>query len=696
MKKILFIVLSGLLFFQCSPKVTKETIKNETTTETFDFRSIAPSPKTAPEIKFGETKISTLPNGMKIIVVENNKIPKVNMRLYLDREPELEGSHSGSSELMGQMLNKGSKNRDKQTLDEEIDFLGADFYPNKKGFFISGLSKHADKLMELASDAVLNPTFPESEFDKIKAQTLSSLASEKDNPNSLSQNAVDFINYGLNNPYGEIITEETTNNTGINDIKESYNYYFNPANSYLVFVGDITENKAKELAKKYFGSWNSNNFISEDFPKVNIPKTTNVSFIPKRGAVQSVVTVTYPVDFKPNDPDYIKARVLNTVLGGYFRSRLNQNLREDHAYTYGIRSSLNDDENIGEFNTSCSVRNEVTDSAVYQIMYEIEKLKTEPIPQEELDLVKNVMIGNFSMALEKPQTLADFALKIEKDNLPKTFYKDYLKELQNLNSDDIMKAAQRFLHPDAANLIIVGDKSIAPKLEKFGTVTYYDPYGNKIENETETKAINADELFSKNIEAIGGKSKIESINSIETTYEAEIQGMKINTWELKTKDGKSANKVTMMGQTMQESVFNGEKGFQAAGGNKKDFGEEEITEAKKEALFPVLSLISKGINTVSSDVIDGKKYFTVIDKSSENTSIYYFDSETYLLDKNENIFVNGDKTQTITTSFSDYKSFDGVKIPENIVITGAMPIPMELKLKEAQINKDYDKSIFEF
>lgn len=242
MKKILYIFLAAIFFLNCTPKVTKQIVE-----DTVDFRSVAPAPKPAPEITFGDTKLSTLPNGMKLIIVENTKVPKVTMRLYLDKEPIIEGKHAGSAEMMGEMLSKGSKTRNKEDLDEAIDFLGANFNTNKKGFYISGLSKHADKMLELAADAVLHPAWNEGEFEKIKTQKLSELATVKDDPNGMSQNAVSFINYGLNNPYGQIVTEESCKNTGINDCIESYNYYFNPADSYLVFVGIFTFGKSSAI-----------------------------------------------------------------------------------------------------------------------------------------------------------------------------------------------------------------------------------------------------------------------------------------------------------------------------------------------------------------------------------------------------------------------------------------------------------------
>ena len=696
MKKIIFLMFLGALFMQCSPKVNKDLNKKDNAN--FDFRSVPPAPKPAPEVKFGDYDIFTLENGLKVIVVENNKVPKVSMRLYLDRKPVPEGDKAGYIELTGEMLSRGSKNKSKAQLDEEIDFLGAYFSTFSKGFYMSGLSKYADQMLGLAADAVLNPAFPESEFEKVKTQKLSALASAKEEPNSISSNVSAVLNYGKKHPYGELVTEETVNNITLDDCKNYYNTYFNPANGYLVFVGDINKENAKKLAEKYFGQWEPKLIPAPELPAVNAPDKTSVDFVHKRGAVQSVIAITYPVDLKPNSDDLIKARVMNTLLGGFFRSRLNQNLREDHAYTYGIHSSLRDDDIVGEFIARASVRNEVTDSAIYQIIYEMNKLRNEKVSDKELKLVKSVMTGNFGRALEDPATIANFALKTERYNLPKNFYHDYLKNLAAESADDIMMMAKKYLLPDNSNIVVVGDKnSVAGKLNSFGKVRFFDNYGNEIiEKESTAKKLSLDDILGKNMEALGGHDKLKSIKSVESEYTANVQGMELKLWELKENGKRSAMKVNMMGQTMQEQRFDGTKGVQMAQGQKKPMSEDEIKDAKSEAyVFPVCGLKhGEGVTVAGNETVDGNDYYVVEQKSKDKTTLYYFNTKTSLLDMIEILVSANGQQHKVTQKYADYKDHDGVLIPEKITLSGAMPMPVEFKLSKIVVNGDIDENAF--
>ncbi len=688
MKKLIIVLLLGVFFMQCSPKINKKTAN-------IDFRSVVPSPKPAPEIKFGQYKSFAITNGLRVIVVNNKKVPTVSVRLFLDRKPIKEGGKAGYIELAGDLLSRGSLTRTKAQLDEEIDYLGAYFSTFSKGFYLSGLSRHIDKMMEIASDAVLNPAFKQNEFDKLVKQKLSALAADKEDPNSISSKVSDALNYGKNHPFGEMVTEETIKNITLDDCKKYYKDYFSPELGYLVFVGDIDAKKAKELAFKYFGKWNNVGKTIDPLPSILFPSQTSVGFVPKTGAVQSVVAVTYPVKLKPTSPDLIKTRVLNTIIGGFFRSRLNQNLREDHAYTYGIHSSLRDNMEVGEFIARASVRNEVTDSAITQILYELNRIRTEKVPEDELKLVKSVMAGNFGRALEGPNAIANFALKTERFKLPKNFYRDYLKNLEKVTADDIYNMAQKYIRPDNANIVVVGDKSVAEKLNKFGKVSYYDIYANKAEM-AKSSNISLKKLFSNNIKAIGGKDAVQKIKSLETEFVAKMQGMELKLWELKVNGKKYAMKMEMMGQTMQSEVYNGTKGIQSAQGQKKAMEEKDLEEAKKSSLiFPVLSLMnSKKAKLTGVEKIDGVDYFTVEEKADSKTEIYYFNKKTYLLDRHDIIMSFNGKSQKMSFKLSDYKNHDGVLISEKNIMSGAMPMPIEFNLTKVVVNGKIDEAIF--
>jgi len=653
MKKLLLLILIGAFFTQCTPKASK------TVSQTIDFRSKAPTPKSAPEISFGDYDSYTMDNGLRLIVVNNKKVPKLSVQLFIDRKPISEGDKAGYIEFSGDLLSRGSKTKTKAQIDEDIDFLGASFSTFSKGFYISGLSKHADKMLEIASDAVLHPAFNKKEFEKIKKQKLSALASAKEDPNAISSNVSDVVNYGKSHPFGEVVSEKTVENISIDDCRQYYQDYFAPENAYLIFVGDIDLEKAKSISNKYFGDWNKKSKYIGETSKVVLPNKTNVSFVGKRGAVQSVINITYPLDLKSNSSDLIKARVLNTLVGGFFRSRLNQNLREDHAYTYGIHSRLRDNMDIGEFTASASVRNEVTDSAIYQIMYELKKIRTEKVGEKELELVKSVMAGNFGRSLERPRTIANFALKTERFNLPKNFYHDYLKNLSMVTADDIMEMANKYIKPNAANIVVVGDKSVVEKLEKFGDVKYLDVYGNKVEAKTSAKVnITKKDLFDKSYNALGDKSVLDKISKTEAEYIAKMQEMELKIWEAKVKGEKYAMKTMMMGQTMQSKIYNKGKGVEIARGVKNEMTDEELKEVQLNTYpFAIQSLMNNDKSKLTGiENVDGKDYYVVEVKNDDQTELYYFNTKTFLVERQDVIVSQGGKAMTIKYILSDYKA----------------------------------------
>jgi predicted Zn-dependent peptidase len=222
------------------------------------------------------------------------------------------------------------------------------------------------------SDVLLNSTFPQEEFDKVKKRIESSLASQKTDANAIANNIGARLRFGKLHPYGEFTTDETLKNIKLEQVKNHYATYFKPNISYLVITGDITKAKAELYAKKYFGKWQKGDVPKSFYTVPNTPDSAVVDFVHKPGAVQSVINITYPVELMPGTDEAIYGRVMNTILGGYFNSRVNANLREKHGWTYGARTTLRADEIIGSFTANASVRNAVTDSSVIEFLNELE------------------------------------------------------------------------------------------------------------------------------------------------------------------------------------------------------------------------------------------------------------------------------------------------------------------------------------
>jgi len=372
-------------------------------------RTKAPKAGPAPEIKIGKFNSFTLPNGLKVFVVENHRLPMVTYSITLVNTPVLEKENAGYSQIAGEMLGTGTKKRTKDQINEEIDFIGGSFQASASNVYASSLKKHTAKLLDLVSDIVINPVFKQEELEKIKTQTLSSIAANKNDPEAIASDVIGVLNFGIDHPYGEIPTEASVKKISLEKCNEYYQTFFRPNVAYMSIVGDITLAEAKPLIEKYFGKWERKTVPALSYEKPTAPVSRKVAIVNRDESVQSVINIGYAVDVTLSNPDYIKTRVANTLLGGG-TYRLFDNLREKHGYTSGAYSSIRSMPLVGSFTASTNVRNEVTDSSIYEIVSEMDRMRNELVPDDELMRVKNYMTGKLALSLESPQTTASFAI----------------------------------------------------------------------------------------------------------------------------------------------------------------------------------------------------------------------------------------------------------------------------------------------
>src|SRR5690606_8979191 len=245
----------------------------------------------------------------------------------LRNNPIIEGDKAGYVSMAGDLLGTGTTSRSKAQLDEEVDFIGASLNTSSNGIFASSLSKHTDKLLELMTDVLYNPSFAQDELYKVKTQTLSAVAANKEDPGTIAGNVRSVLVYGQDHPYGELTTEKSVESITVDDCKKYYSTYFKPNNAYLAIVGDIDVKTAKKIAEKYFGKWQRGEVTDPTYNVPQPPRQTYVALVDRPASVQSVINIGYPVTLKPGEPEVIKAGVMNQILGGGFSSRLMQNLR---------------------------------------------------------------------------------------------------------------------------------------------------------------------------------------------------------------------------------------------------------------------------------------------------------------------------------------------------------------------------------
>ncbi len=655
-------------------------------------RSVAPLAQPNPEIKINIPEIVLLENGIKLIVVENHKLPRISFQFYVDYPVETERHKTGLSEIFGEMLGAGTSTRTKDEIDAKVDYMGATLFTHQNGFYASSLKKHTPTLLELLSEVVKTPAFPESELDRIIKQQVSGLENIKSDPTAMAANVSAVVNYGKSHPYGEVTTEKTLDMISIEDIREYYKRLFIPNLTYLVIVGDVTPKEGLEMASKYFGDWKAGNGPKPSIFSVAPSTGNHVYFVDKPEAVQSVVALTHTVELKPGHPDEIKLSVLNRILGGGgFTSRLFANLREEKAYTYGCYSSLSSNRIVGEFSAGGSFRNEVTDSAITEILNEIKTIFNEPVKAEELEMAKKVMTGEFARSLESPQTVASFALSMAMNKLPADYYTNYLKRLEAITIADLSAVAKKYLRPENLNIVVVGNSEIEEKLIAFDAnheITHKDYYGeDKSPLKPVPQGITAQMVIDNftlrsfsctSVTDIPAKLKKIGYVQITSTASGSVQGItfSIEMNQFRAKTNKTAMQlkiVTPMGpQIARKEWFDGEKGgsFTMGGAGIETYEGEDL-EVMKHPSFPFTQMHyftnkSLEVKLLGIEELEGKEYYKVkVSRQGHNELVYeYYSLETKMLTMTETITKDPEgNVSSAFVTYGDYRDVKGLLLP---------------------------------
>lgn len=662
-------------------------------------RSQAPAPAPAPEIVLGDYTVDTLENGLTLIVVENHKLPRVSYRLTLDVDPIFEGARAGYTSMAGSLMRSGTKTRSKAEIDEAVDRIGASL--GTSGFGMNGrcLVQHSETLLELMSDILMNPTFPEEELEKERKQTLSNFASSATDANTISGRLSSAMTYGLGHPYGESSNEKTVEAITRADLLNHYATIWKPNVAYLVVVGDITPIEAKKQAEQYFGEWRPAEVKKQRYPRPIPPKGNRVCFSPVPGAVQSVIDVTFPIYLKPGHRDVVAVSVMNTMLGGFFGSRLNQNLREDKAYTYGARSSASPNKLVGRFSARASVRNEVTDSSLVEFLSEIRKMVETPAPDSSLQFVKNYLNGSFALSLERPETIARFALNIERYGYDNDYYATYLSRLDAVTVEDVQRVARTYLRPDNMNITIAGNRDVADGLAQFaasGQVEFFDAYGEPLKDlEPAPEGMTAEDVFNAHYEARGGVAKFGKLKGVQTTGEMAAGPMTLSMEQGYMVSGAGYTRISAGGNIMQESKYDGQKGAESAMGQITPMDEAKILDTKRNHdVLEFLHLADYGLEAelLGVDRIDEvPQYLIEMRKDGKVSESHWFNVETGLRTRTVRNESTPRGDMTVTLNYGETMEVKGLRFESEMTMsTGGQE--MKMSIKEVKLNPKLNSS----
>lgn len=649
-----------------------------------------PEPLAAKEFVFPEFKQTTLSNGLKVFIVEDHEQPTVLIQLLIPGGKSMDGSKPGLATITSDLLTKGAGKRTALYIAHKLDSMGASIGANTdldySSVYASCLTKHLPLVLEIFSDVLIKPTFPEDEFEKLQPQLYSSIKEEKSNPTTLAGRLARKIFYGETHPYALRMTEESIKQIKVKDVKEFYKTWFYPNEASIVVIGDVSEKDILKKLEKAIGGWKKGKTPEIMIPKPK-PEPIGVYFVNRPSAVQSTVMLVTK-GLPAADLDFETLEVGSEMIGAGFAGRLFRTLREKYSYTYTPFGRLTQNKYMNIFVCGADVRNSVTDSAIKVIQEQLRLICSEPASDEELGRLKSYLVGEYLMAFEKSSFLGSLIQGSDFSNIPFERVKTYAQRISALNSYDLLKITEKFLKPENAYIIVVGSPEVKSKLEQFGKVYEYDLDLNPLSGEKakmEKVPLSPDELIEKYVEALGGQQALDNVQTMVNEGKASLtaQGREMNgTIIQKFKTPNKEYLAADIGVLKQTMWVDGTSAWVNAMGAMQKLDGKELDKMISDAtLFNETKLIKRGFKCT----VLGKQNGIILMKAVSPAGVestYYYDAETYLIKKAETIEDTPQGPMPVTEYFKDYAKFDGIMMPGSVETVNPMfTIKVECKYK---------------
>jgi len=465
---------------------------NYATTPTVVNRSAQPELGPSPVVKFPEVKEFTLSNGLKVSLVKRSSVPVVNLSLVVDAGYAADKfGVPGLASMTMKMMREGTKNRTSLQISDQLADLGATLntYSNldRSFVYLSSLRVNLNASLDLFADVLLNPSFPQMDFERLQKQQLLTIKQEQSQPVTMGLRILPKLIYGSGHAYSGSYTgsgtEASISQLKTTDLQKFYNTWFAPNNAILVVVGDIDQQELKTVLETKLASWKTKTVPQKDIAAVELPAKPSVYIVDKPGAIQSIIfaaEVTQPA----TDPDNKSYDMMNRVLGGDFTSRINMNLREDKHWAYGAFSILFDTKVQGFLLGYAPVQTDKTKESVVEMKKEFTGFITDkPITEAEFKKVQGSAVLELPGIWETNAAVLDDLQSAIIFNRGLGYLNTYADMLQHLTMDRLQKSAAKIIRPDRFTWVIVGDRS---KIEQgirdlnIGEVQIIDSEGNSV------------------------------------------------------------------------------------------------------------------------------------------------------------------------------------------------------------------------
>jgi predicted Zn-dependent peptidase len=439
------------------------------------------------KVNLPKAEEATLANGLRVVVLESHKVPTFNMQMVvlsggLADKPDYRGLASFTAGL----LRDGTTKRSSKDIAEQIDSIGgtiasgAGLASLTSTVSTSGLIENFDQTLDIFADVIRNPIFPAGEVEKYKGRTLAQQQFLRSNPQFLAQEQFSKAIYG-DHP-GSLVSAPASSVKKLTskDLAWFHSTYYRPNNSILAIVGDVTLKEVLPKLEKAFGDWQKADVPSMTIPEAPSQAASRIFLIDRPGSVQTVLQLGN-LGIERTNADYFPVLLADRIFGGGPAARLFMNLREDKGYTYGAYSNFGGSKFRGTWMSSSEVRTDVTEGAMKEFMYELKRLREEPVTAAELENAKRAIIGSFALSLEQPQSLLQNIITQKIYDLPADYWDSYPAKVAAVTVADVQRVAQKYVDLDHLQIVAVGDASKTRAiLAKYGTVEVYDAEGKPV------------------------------------------------------------------------------------------------------------------------------------------------------------------------------------------------------------------------
>jgi zinc protease len=420
-----------------------------------------------------------LANGLEVVLVESHTIPKFTGELYFrSGNASVAAKAPALAEITATVVRTGTKLRSSRQIEEDLRRIGADMGTSagadNSAIAFNGLVEFAPDLLKLVAELAQQASFPEEEFERERRQMIEGLRIERTTPSFLASERMRRILFG-SHPYGTIApTEAQVKEYRLAQLSDFYREHYRPGNALLIAVGDFSSPRMMEQIEGIFGSWKAADVPAEPTSPLPSLRGRHVHFVHLAESVQTQVLVANHAITRKH-PDWLRLALANSIYGGAFNSRLIMNIREQKGYTYSPRSGVHALRQYGYFSIHAAVRNDVVAATLTEMFYELDRMRSLPVGEDELSDARNYMSGVFSLGLATQDGLAGQLSNVYLHRLAEDYLETFRQRIRSLTAADVLSAARAYFDSAHAQMVIVGDRAqIADQVALFGDVTEYD------------------------------------------------------------------------------------------------------------------------------------------------------------------------------------------------------------------------------